>query len=60
MMISVKDFAERNNLAGQVSCEEVMVCGIGTCLGCSTQTTEGYKTVCHDGPVFDIEKIIFS
>lgn len=59
MMAVVQDFAKRNDLKGQASLEEVMACGLGTCLGCATKTSEGYKTVCHDGPVFDLQKVIF-
>lgn len=36
----------------QVSLEESMACGIGTCLGCAVKTAEGFKRVCADGPVF--------
>ncbi|OGX24513.1 MAG: hypothetical protein A2Y03_03420 [Omnitrophica WOR_2 bacterium GWF2_38_59] len=59
MMASVKEFAEKHGIDGQVSCEEVMACGVGVCKGCSTDTTSGYKTVCYDGPVFDIKDINF-
>jgi dihydroorotate dehydrogenase electron transfer subunit len=41
----------------QVSLEESMACGIGTCLGCAVMTTEGYKRVCAEGPVFSAEEI---
>ncbi len=43
----------------QVSMEEKMACGIGTCLGCVIKTKEGYKKVCEDGPVFDSRDIIW-
>jgi dihydroorotate dehydrogenase electron transfer subunit len=43
-----------------VSLEERMACGIGACLGCAVATTDGYKRVCHDGPVFPAEVVIFS
>lgn len=59
MMKSVQDFAEQNSLAGECSCEEVLACGIGACLGCVINTADGYKTVCHDGPVFDLKEVIF-
>lgn len=59
MMASVKDFAKKNKIEGQASLEEVMACGVGTCLGCSVKTKHGYKTVCHDGPVFDLKEIRF-
>ncbi len=59
MMAAVQQFARKHTLEGQASLEEVMACGIGTCLGCSTMTTSGYKTVCHDGPVFNLNEVIF-
>ncbi len=59
MMAAVQDFAKKNNLGGQASCEEVMACALGACLGCSIETTNGYKTVCYDGPVFDLQEVKF-
>lgn len=59
MMKSVQEFARKNAVPGQCSCEEVMACGIGACLGCVIKTTRGYQTVCHDGPVFDLQEVIF-
>lgn len=60
MMAAVQEFAKKNNLQGEASLEEVMACGLGACLGCSTKTKEGYKTVCYDGPVFDLQTVDFS
>ncbi len=37
---------------GEVSLESRMACGIGQCKCCSTETEEGMKTLCKDGPVF--------
>ena len=59
MMAAVQKFSRERRLYCEASCEEVMACGLGTCLGCSIKTTNGYKTTCQDGPVFDIRKIIF-
>jgi dihydroorotate dehydrogenase electron transfer subunit len=50
----------------QVSLEERMACGVGACLGCPVsirtmnderRTTNEYKMVCKDGPVFDAHDI---
>ncbi|MFH1504337.1 MAG: dihydroorotate dehydrogenase electron transfer subunit [Candidatus Omnitrophota bacterium] len=41
----------------QVSFEQFMGCGLGTCCGCTIETKNGYKKVCKDGPVFDLEAI---
>lgn len=42
--------------------EEYMCCGIGICRSCVVKTKSGsgittYKTVCKDGPLFDLSKI---
>ena len=41
----------------QVSMEERMACGVGTCVGCVTPTQDGYRKVCCQGPVFDATKV---
>ena len=41
------------------SLEAHMACGIGACLGCAVETTKGIKRVCHEGPVFKGEEVIF-
>jgi dihydroorotate dehydrogenase electron transfer subunit len=45
------------NINCQVSFEQFMGCGLGICCGCTIETKDGYKKVCYDGPVFDINKI---
>ncbi len=59
MMKSVQAFARQQHLRAEASCEEVMACALGACLGCSIPTTKGYKTTCYDGPVFDLQEVIF-
>jgi dihydroorotate dehydrogenase electron transfer subunit len=59
MMASVQAFARGHKLRGEGSCEEVMACALGACLGCSIETRQGFKTVCHDGPTFDLNDLIF-
>lgn len=41
----------------QVSLEERMACGVGACLGCVVPTRKGYRRVCRDGPVFDLQEV---
>ncbi|HOD36779.1 MAG TPA: dihydroorotate dehydrogenase electron transfer subunit [Syntrophales bacterium] len=46
----------------QVSVEERMACGVGACLGCAVETKDGgkpYRRVCMEGPVFDINEIVW-
>lgn len=44
----------------EVSFEKRMACGIGACLSCVVETTEGKQRACVDGPVFDARKVVFS
>ncbi len=43
----------------QVSMERRMACGVGACLSCVVETTEGRKRACVDGPIFDAEVIVW-
>ena len=43
----------------QVSLEIVMGCGRGICYGCTIKTKKGLKEVCKDGPVFDMDDILW-
>ena len=40
--------------------ETVMGCGVGACLSCSIETKHGRRLVCKDGPVFDLNDIIWN
>lgn len=61
MLKAVRDFAIENGIPAQVSLEERMGCGIGICLGCAVKNknADGYKHVCKDGPVFDVNEVEF-
>ncbi len=37
---------------------EYLGCGVGACLGCVVKTKRGFKRVCKEGPVFDIDEIV--
>ncbi|MCO5218751.1 MAG: dihydroorotate dehydrogenase electron transfer subunit [Thermomicrobiales bacterium] len=43
----------------QISVERTMACGVGACLGCVVETKKGMKASCVDGPVFDMEAVIW-
>jgi dihydroorotate dehydrogenase electron transfer subunit len=53
MLEAVSEIAFQKKCDCQVSMEQKMACGIGTCLGCVIKTKSGYKKVCDDGPVFN-------
>jgi dihydroorotate dehydrogenase electron transfer subunit len=43
----------------QVSLEVRMGCGFGACYGCTISTKRGLKQVCRDGPVFELDDVIW-
>lgn len=40
-----------------VSLEARIGCGIGTCLGCSIETTTGMQRICKEGPLFSLREL---
>ena len=57
MMKAVASYAAKTKAVCEVSLENTMACGIGACLCCVTDTTEGHVCVCTEGPVFNITKL---
>ncbi len=57
MMKAVASYAQNNNIECEVSLENTMACGIGTCLCCVTDSVDGHVCVCTEGPVFNIKKL---
>lgn len=61
MLKAVSKLAGKNNIQCQVSLDRRMACGFGVCLGCvikvDKESTETYKNVCTDGPVFDAKEV---
>jgi dihydroorotate dehydrogenase electron transfer subunit len=54
MLTAVARMAEERGLRAQVSVEEHMACGVGTCQGCVVPATDGtWLKACTEGPVFD-------
>ncbi len=43
----------------QVSLEMRMGCGHGVCYGCTIKTKGGLKQVCKDGPIFNLDDILW-
>jgi len=43
----------------QLSLEVRMGCGLGVCFGCTVKTKTGLKQVCKDGPVFNLDDILW-
>jgi dihydroorotate dehydrogenase electron transfer subunit len=59
MLCAVSEFALKKGIRGYVSLEENMACGFGVCLGCAVKTKGGFKRVCREGPVFDMDEVIW-
>jgi len=59
MLRALKDAVNGTGIPCYVSLEERMGCGIGACLVCVCDKTDGkHARVCKDGPVFDINEVI--
>lgn len=58
MMMAVARFARSRGVECEVSLENKMACGVGACLCCVENTTEGHLCVCKEGPVFNINKLL--
>ncbi|KAA6346516.1 Dihydroorotate dehydrogenase B (NAD(+)) electron transfer subunit, partial [termite gut metagenome] len=59
MMKAIAQYAKANSISCEVSLENTMACGIGACLCCVENTTEGHLCVCKEGPVFNINKLLW-
>ena len=59
MMMAVAKYAKSKGISCEVSLENMMACGIGACLCCVENTTEGHLCVCKEGPVFNINKLLW-
>jgi dihydroorotate dehydrogenase electron transfer subunit len=59
MMEALGSIVKGKRMRTYVSMEENMACGIGACLGCVVKTATGHKRVCKEGPVFDIDEIVW-
>jgi dihydroorotate dehydrogenase electron transfer subunit len=44
----------------QVSVERTMACGLGACLGCVVETRSGMQASCVEGPVYDMDEVVWS
>lgn len=59
MMKAVAKMAREKGIWCEVSLENQMACGIGACLCCVENTKEGNLCVCKEGPVFNIERLLW-
>jgi dihydroorotate dehydrogenase electron transfer subunit len=59
MMKSVARYAHANHISCEVSLENMMACGLGACLCCVEKTTKGNICVCKEGPVLNINQLLW-
>ncbi len=65
MLKTLSLIIESHNMICYASVEEYMACGVGACLGCVVKIKNdeengfSYKTVCKDGPVFELKDLIW-
>lgn len=59
MMKAITHLARKKNIDCEISLENLMACGIGACLCCVNTKITGTKTVCVDGPVFNIKDLLW-
>lgn len=57
MMKAIAKLAHKYQIPCEVSLEQTMACGIGACLCCVVETTQGHKCSCTEGPVFDYTEL---
>lgn len=60
MLKTLQNISLARGIAGQLSLEAPMPCGVGVCLGCIKPLIENpgkYVRVCYDGPVFEIGEV---
>ena len=60
MMMAVARMADKLGVSCEASLENMMACGLGACLCCVENTTEGNLCVCKEGPVFDTKRLLWS
>lgn len=59
MMKAVARYAAKVNTYCEASLENMMACGLGACLCCVEKTKMGNVCVCKEGPVFDVNKLLW-
>jgi len=57
MMKAVAEYSHKHKIHCEVSLENLMACGIGVCLCCVVNTTNGNVCCCTEGPVFNINNL---
>ena len=59
MMKGIAAICRARQIDCEVSLENVMACGVGACLCCVEPTLKGNRCVCTEGPVFNINELLW-
>lgn len=59
MMMAVARYAKSHGIDCEVSLENMMACGLGACLCCVEETKDGNICVCKEGPVLNINQLLW-
>lgn len=59
MMMAVARYAKEKGIYCEASLENLMACGLGACLCCVEKTTDGNLCVCKEGPIFDVNRLLW-
>ena len=59
MMMAMASYAKSRGIPCEVSLENMMACGLGVCLCCVEETIEGNLCVCKEGPVFNVNRLLW-
>ena len=60
MMKAVARYARERDITCEASLENLMACGLGAFLCCVEKTTGGNLCVCKDGPVFNVQSLLWT
>ena len=59
MMMAIAKHAKARGIECEVSLENLMACGLGACLCCVEKTVRGNVCVCKEGPVFNVNELLW-
>jgi dihydroorotate dehydrogenase electron transfer subunit len=59
MMVAMAKYARNHSIQGEVSLENDMACGVGVCLCCVEKTVYGNLRTCIEGPVMNINNLLW-
>jgi len=57
--VAVARYARQADTPCEVSLENLMACGLGACLCCVEKTVDGNLCVCKEGPVFNVNRLLW-